>query len=223
MELRNRKIIHPPRDYFTANGADQYNLYTPLKRPVRLRRELRGLGLLKNRDLITCTPAVREKLEETERIRNTARLQIQEGQRREREAELNARRFGRPHTPDRFNEYERQQIQRYDIRVIPAIDPEKLQEDLDTFSNQLMVDRDGLISDARDRQEGRKCVVLDRCNLCRMFRYPERTELLPYQWSISCHRVKLWGRALGETLSSLQVDMIRNQTSITFVRTAIRY
>ncbi|GFN74850.1 hypothetical protein PoB_000135600 [Plakobranchus ocellatus] len=180
MELRNRKIIHPPRDYFTANGADQYNLYTPLKRPVRLRRELRGLGLLNNigeiqeglrrpeaipqnsmkdllqgqrefcqaflkrpegirqckkkplrntdrcryHNLMTCTPAVREKLEETERIRNTARLQVQEGQRREREAELNARRLRRPHTPDRFNDWERQQIQRYEIRVVPMNDPD---------------------------------------------------------------------------------------------------
>ncbi|GFO46658.1 hypothetical protein PoB_007316300 [Plakobranchus ocellatus] len=72
-------------------------------------------------------------------------------------------------------------IQRYLCR-------EKLQRDLDTYSNQLMVDGEGLLSDARDRQEGRKCVVFDRCNLCRMLRYPEQTELLPHRWSISCHR-----------------------------------
>ncbi|GFN76811.1 hypothetical protein PoB_000331700, partial [Plakobranchus ocellatus] len=33
-----------------------------------------------------------------------------------------------------------------------------------------------------------QCVLISRCNLCRLYEYPRETEMLPHVWCIPCNR-----------------------------------
>ncbi|GFN87607.1 hypothetical protein PoB_001411300 [Plakobranchus ocellatus] len=66
MELRSGTKVHLSRDYFPANAyRDPYNLYTPLKRPQRIKREAKALNLL------NVIGEVREGLRQPEAITHT--------------------------------------------------------------------------------------------------------------------------------------------------------
>ncbi|GFO48682.1 upf0568 protein c14orf166 homolog [Plakobranchus ocellatus] len=66
MELRSGTEVHLSRDYFPANAyRDPYNLYTPLKRPQRIKREAKALNLL------NVIGEVREGLRQPEAITHT--------------------------------------------------------------------------------------------------------------------------------------------------------
>ncbi|GFO06827.1 hypothetical protein PoB_003333200 [Plakobranchus ocellatus] len=151
MELRSGTKVHISRDYFPVNAyRDPYNLYTPLKRPQRIKREAKALNILnvigevreglrqpeaithtsfaesmtrkpafcsaflekpeglrqckmkplrdsnlcRHHDPRFCTAATRRKLDHATAVREYMKAQVLEGRRQEREAELDARRWG---------------------------------------------------------------------------------------------------------------------------------
>ncbi|GFO31269.1 hypothetical protein PoB_005777400 [Plakobranchus ocellatus] len=70
---------------------------------------------------------------------------------------------------------------------------------LDAVVTNFRVRKETRTEDPRDRQydygaitaihEGKyQCVLISRCNLCRLYEYPRETEMLPHVWCIPCNQ-----------------------------------